>query len=65
MHIKIKNSEFNNNGSTYGAAVMYIEFPDPSDLYNIMLEGNVFKHNSSRHEGAVVAIENRNSVITP
>ena len=41
-HIEITNSEFSNNGSTSGQGVALIIFPESSDLYNILLEGNVF-----------------------
>ena len=64
MHISIKNSEFENNGSTSGAGVMRILFPDPSDLYSIMLKGNTFKHNSSHSREPIVEILNYNSYIT-
>ena len=58
LNIRITNSEFINNGSISGPAVMSIFFPEGVPLHSILLEGNVFKHNSSHSFQPVVKIEN-------
>ena len=59
LHIIITNTQFKNNGSN-GRGLIFIYFPEGFDLYSIMLEGNVFKHNTSRESHPVIEIENSN-----
>ena len=58
MHITIKNCEFNSNGSTYGPAVIYIVQPYKieSEIYSILLQGNIFKHNTSHADYPIIQI---------
>ena len=60
----ITNCEFFGNGSLSSVAVIHVFFPDGFDIYNILLEGNVFKDNSSQKGYAVVAITKENDSFT-
>ena len=62
-HLKIIDSTFTNNGSTLGAGVIEIIFPQ--ELQNIILENNNFTGNSSHFGSGIVHIENLNKVLTP
>ena len=66
LHITIENSEFVSNGSISGPGVDHIYFQEEYDdvLYNIKLESNVFKDNSSHTGRNVVEILNHHDQIT-
>ena len=53
-HIRKRNSEFNHNGSILDAGVINIKFDTGADLYSIMLEGNIFKNNTSQSDKPVI-----------
>ena len=61
MHITIKNCEFNSNGTTSGPAVINIiqTYDNNSDLYSILLQGNIFKHNTSHADHPVIHVFNK------
>ena len=64
MHINIRNSDFDSNGSISGPGVVHILFDMERELFNIKLESNVFKHNSSHTNRAVIEIVNDNEQIS-